>query len=78
MVHRAVCRVLRRPPVPRLTPHTSEETIIVNRVLRDDPSKSNMHNREGLTVKRIWRIIKDWRMWPIYSLGIVFMGMCNR
>ena len=37
-----------------------------------------MHNREGLTVKRIWRIIKDWRMWPIYSLGIVFMGMCNR
>ncbi|PIL31406.1 MFS general substrate transporter [Ganoderma sinense ZZ0214-1] len=50
-----------------------EEIIIVNRVLRDDPSKSNMHNRQGLTVKKIWAIIKDWRMWPIYSLGIVFM-----
>lgn len=47
---------------------------MVNRVLRDDPSKSNMHNREGLTVRKIWHILKDWRMWPIYALGIVFMG----
>ncbi|KAI0699337.1 MFS general substrate transporter [Cerioporus squamosus] len=50
-----------------------EEVIMVNRVLRDDPSKSNMHNREGLTVRKIWHILKDWRMWPIYALGIVFM-----
>ena len=47
---------------------------MVNRVLRDDPSKSNMHNREGLSVKQIWKILKDWRMWPIYILGIVFMS----
>ena len=51
-----------------------EEIIMVNRVIRDDPSKSNMHNREGLTIKKIWQILKDWRMWPIYILGIVFMG----
>ncbi|KAI0756305.1 MFS general substrate transporter [Daedaleopsis nitida] len=50
-----------------------EEIIMVNRVLRDDPSKSNMHNREGLSVKKIWTILKDWRMWPIYGLGIVFL-----
>ncbi len=49
---------------------------MINRVLRDDPSKSNMHNREGLSVKKIWTILKDWRMWPIYALGIVFMGPC--
>lgn len=48
---------------------------MVNRVLRDDPSKSNMHNREGLSLRMIWNILKDWRMWPIYAMGIIFMGM---
>ena len=33
-----------------------------------------MHNRQGLSVRKIWSILKDWRMWPIYCLGIVFMG----
>ena len=50
---------------------------MVNRVLRDDPSKSNMHNRQGLSIRMIWDILKDWRMWPIYCLGIVFMGMSS-
>ncbi|EMD30968.1 hypothetical protein CERSUDRAFT_120233 [Gelatoporia subvermispora B] len=50
-----------------------EETIIVNRVLRDDPSKSDMHNRQGLTPKMMWSILKDWRMWPLYVLGLTFM-----
>jgi len=50
-----------------------EETIMVNRVLRDDPSKSDMHNREGLTVRMIWEAVKDWRLWPIYALGISHM-----
>ncbi|KZT73228.1 MFS general substrate transporter [Daedalea quercina L-15889] len=50
-----------------------EETIIVNRVLRDDPTKSDMHNREGLSVLQILKILKDWRMWPIYILGLTHM-----
>ncbi|EMD42289.1 hypothetical protein CERSUDRAFT_90901 [Gelatoporia subvermispora B] len=50
-----------------------EETIIVNRVLRDDPSKSDMHNRQGLTPKMIWNVLKDWRMWPLYVLGMTHM-----
>ncbi|KAF9484766.1 MFS general substrate transporter [Pholiota conissans] len=50
-----------------------DEVIMVNRVLRDDPSKSDMHNREGLTVKMIWGALKDWRMWPIYLLGLTHM-----
>ncbi|KAG8739351.1 hypothetical protein FRC12_016350, partial [Ceratobasidium sp. 428] len=43
-----------------------EEVIMVNRVLRDDPSKSDMHNRQGLTPKMIWQSLCDWHMWPLY------------
>ncbi|KAI0937175.1 hypothetical protein AcV5_005134 [Taiwanofungus camphoratus] len=50
-----------------------EEIIMVNRVLRDDPSKSNMHNRQGLTPMKIFQILKDWRMWPLYILGLTHL-----
>ncbi|KAH9065634.1 MFS general substrate transporter [Lactarius vividus] len=50
-----------------------EETIMVNRVLRDDPSKSDMHNRQGLKLKMIWKSLCDWRMWPLYILGMTHM-----
>ncbi|EIW74529.1 MFS general substrate transporter [Coniophora puteana RWD-64-598 SS2] len=49
-----------------------EEIIMVNRVLRDDPNKSSMHNRQGLTLPMIWRSVSDWRLWPLYYLGFVF------
>lgn len=48
-----------------------EEVIMVNRVLRDDPSKSDMHNREGLDIKMIWGALIDWQLWPLYVLGLV-------
>ncbi|KAF9486413.1 MFS general substrate transporter [Pholiota conissans] len=51
-----------------------EEVIMVNRVLRDDPAKSDMHNRGGLNIKTIWRSMQDWRLWPIYILGLVHMS----
>ncbi|KAI0803189.1 major facilitator superfamily domain-containing protein [Irpex lacteus] len=50
-----------------------EEVIIVNRVLRDDPTKSDMHNRQGLSVKMIASVIIDWRLWPLYALGLLHM-----
>ncbi|KAF8240768.1 MFS general substrate transporter [Tricholoma matsutake] len=50
-----------------------EEVIIVNRVLRDDPLKSSMHNRQGLSVKMIVEVVLDWRMWPLYILGLLHM-----
>ncbi|KAF8628256.1 hypothetical protein AX15_004030 [Amanita polypyramis BW_CC] len=50
-----------------------EEIIMVNRVLRDDPTKSDMHNRQGLSVKMIYEALVDWRMWPLYAFGLLHL-----
>ncbi|GMG21552.1 unnamed protein product [Ambrosiozyma monospora] len=47
-----------------------EEYIIVNKVLRDDPTKGDMHNRQGVTLKMLWQGISDYYLWPIYLIGI--------
>ncbi|WVQ81149.1 hypothetical protein IAT38_003271 [Cryptococcus sp. DSM 104549] len=47
-----------------------EEKIIVNKVLRDDPTKSSMHNREGLGFRDLWYSFTDYDMWPLYLIGL--------
>lgn len=45
---------------------------MVNRVLRDDPAKGGMHNRQGLTLNLLWEALCDYDLWPIYLLGITW------
>jgi hypothetical protein len=45
---------------------------MINRVIREDPSKSNMHNRQPVTPKLLWKSMADYDLWPIYILGLTF------
>lgn len=51
---------------------------MVNRVLRDDPTKSDMHNRQGLTLKKLIQALSDWKLWPLYILGLTHQGESHR
>lgn len=49
-----------------------EVKIIVNKVVRDDPSKATMHNRQALSPALLWKSFKDFDLWPMYLLGLTF------
>jgi hypothetical protein len=46
-----------------------EEKILVNRLLRDDPSKGDMHNRQAVNLPRLWKCLKDYDLWPLYMVS---------
>ncbi|EMG47664.1 hypothetical protein SBY92_004632 [Candida maltosa Xu316] len=48
-----------------------EEKIVVNRILRDDPTKGSMHNRQGLTVRQLIRSFGDVDIFPIVAIGLI-------
>lgn len=49
-----------------------EEKIMANRILRDDPGKGDMHNRQGLSWGALRASISDYHMWPLYLLGLTW------
>jgi len=49
-----------------------EEKILVNRVIRDDPTKGDMHNRQAITLKLLWKSFCDFDLWPIYAFALVW------
>lgn len=48
-----------------------EEKILVNRLLRDDPSKGDLNNRTAVTLKGIWNTLADFDLWPIFIVSHV-------
>ncbi|OTB20474.1 hypothetical protein K445DRAFT_372077 [Daldinia sp. EC12] len=68
------------PPGPTQTRHwfrgkdgwfsDHEEHILVNRLLRDDPSKGDMNNRQAVGPTLLFKAVKDWEMWPLYIIGL--------
>lgn len=55
-----------------------EEKILVNRVLRDDPSKGDMNNREGLTPLAVFKALGEKDLWPVYLLGSKYSPCISR
>lgn len=52
-----------------------EVKIVVNRILRDDPTKGSMHNRQGLTIKQIIKSFRDVDIFPLIAIGLInFIG----
>ncbi|KAL5117186.1 hypothetical protein ACEQ8H_004874 [Pleosporales sp. CAS-2024a] len=48
-----------------------EEKILVNRILRDDPSKGEMNNREAVSPSQLWKVMTDWEQFPLYLIGLL-------
>ncbi|PWN41935.1 MFS general substrate transporter [Ceraceosorus guamensis] len=74
----AVLAWFKMPPGPSqvkrgfYTDHDRQSKIAVMRVIRDDPGKATMHNRQGLSFKQFFETVLDYKMFPLYFHGLLF------
>ena len=54
-----------------------EEKILVNRLLRDDPTKGDMNNRTAVSFKKILKTIIDPDLLPIYIVSNLRQSCCS-
>lgn len=48
-----------------------EEKILVNRLLRDDPTKGDLNNRTAVTPLGIWKTLSEFDLWPIFIVSLL-------
>lgn len=48
-----------------------QEKIVVNRILRDDPTKGSMNNRQQLSLRDLRSSVMNVDMWPIYLVRVL-------
>lgn len=65
-ITKTTTRIIRKP---WLSLH--EQKILVNRLLRDDPTKGDMNSHQAVTWEGIWDCLGDNSALPIYALTIV-------
>lgn len=46
-----------------------EEKILVNRLLRDDPTKGDMNNRTAVSARGMWEALTTYDLWPIFIVS---------
>lgn len=63
-------RAFRRPDGTNKWWTAEEEKTLVNRILRDDPTKGDMNNRTAVDLKGFWAAITNYDLWPIFLVGI--------
>lgn len=54
-----------------------EEKIMVNRLLRDDPSKGDMNNRQAVGLSGLIKSFLDFDLWPTYLVRLLKESTAN-
>ncbi|QLG70984.1 hypothetical protein HG535_0B00210 [Zygotorulaspora mrakii] len=55
-----------------------EVKIVVNKLLRDDPAKGEMNNRQAVSFKKLLTSLADYNLWPMYLLSyLACMGLTS-